>query len=53
MTESEKDLSSALNKLQKKIDNIKKTGNVFVVDWELLEMMEEIIFLSSEQMRSR
>jgi len=43
MPESKKDLSSALNKLQKKIDNIKKTGNAFVVDWELLAMMEEII----------
>tara|TARA_Y100001970_G_C14077086_1_gene772612 strand:+ start:246 stop:401 length:156 start_codon:yes stop_codon:yes gene_type:complete len=43
--ESEKDLSSALNKLQKKIDNIKKTGNAFVTDWELVEMIEEVIQL--------
>ena len=45
MAESEKDLSSALNKLQKKIDNVKKTGNAFVVDWELLAMVEELISL--------
>ena len=45
MPDKEGDLSFALNKLQKKIDNIKKTGNAFVVDWELLEMMEDIIHL--------
>ena len=45
MFEKEKDLSSALSKLQKKIDNIKKSGNAFAVDWGLLEMMEEIIDL--------
>jgi hypothetical protein len=45
MPNKEGDLSFALNKLQKKIDNIKKTGNAFVVDWELLEMMEKVIQL--------
>ena len=45
MPDKEGDLSFALNKLQKKIDNIKKTGNAFVVDWELLEMMENVIQL--------
>jgi hypothetical protein len=45
MPESEKDLSSALNKLQKKIDNINKTGNAFTVDWELVEMVEKLILL--------
>ena len=45
MPDKKADLSFALNKLQKKIDNIKKTGNAFVVDWELLEMMENVIQL--------
>ncbi len=52
MPNEEGDLSFALNKLQKKIDNIKKTGNAFVVDWELLEMIENVIqLLQSNEVR--
>ena len=43
MSEKKEDLSILLNKAKKRIYNLKKHGNAFVVDWSFVEIVEEII----------
>ncbi len=43
MSEKKEDLSILLNKAKERIYNLKKHGNAFVVDWSLIEIVEEII----------
>jgi len=50
MSEKKEDLSALLNKAKERIYNLKKHGNAFVVDWSLIEIVEEIIsHLDQEQ----
>lgn len=43
MSEEEISLSSLLDKIKQRIQYIKKHGNVFVIDWTLLELLEDIL----------
>jgi len=43
LAEEETSLSSLLEKVKQRIDDIKKSGNAFVVDWVLLELIELIM----------
>ena len=43
MSEKKEDLSILLNKAKERIYNLKKHGNAFVVDWSLIEIVEDII----------
>ena len=43
MPEKKEDLSILLNKAKERIYNLRKHGNAFIVDWSLIEIVEEII----------
>ena len=54
MSEKKEDLSILLNKAKERIYNLKKHGNAFVVDWSLIEIVEEIIFhLDQEKQQAK